>query len=417
MRILCLLALAASFAAADAVVLKSGERFVGEVTEEGESLRIRSDRFPDGVVVKKSDVKARYPKAEAMLAELDAAIGKAKERYEAGKKAADPNPDMKAVLDLLFDPEIEATDGPDVYPDRKKDFEDRLQTIHELRKMARDGQSLGGGPIEPKKDPNPKPQPKPQPPRPEPVPEPKAETYTDRAVVWLEAAAGTAQGSIDDAARAMGKRCEAYGFKGVKAKGEAGQDGVTRVRLDADGGFTAEMVQTIAAMGKCPAKTFELHLAYFPSAGEKEQFIVPQDSELATAKAPPGAKWRRRVRFNADRPDAPRDASLMRTSPVIARSEILLPYKDKPDYAADFYVISEAAEARLLAAFSKGGKLKCELVVDDTVLTTVTPATKEHPKDGRVWWQHAFTEKERKIVDGYRVAPMPVALRVVDGPK
>ncbi len=412
--IFALLALAsATTALADAVVLKTGERFVGEVSEEGDSWRIRSDRFPDGVVVKKADVKAVYPKPDAMLAKLDAAIGRARERYEAGKKAADPNSDMKAAVDLLFDPELEAGEGAEVYPDRRKDFSDRLTTIHELRKMARDGQSLKGPPVDPA--PNPKPGPKPAP-KPDPVPAPGPQSFTDRPTVWLAAPDGAAAADFEKAAKAMASRCEAFGYANVKAKTEAGADGVTRVRLDLEGGFTAAMVQTISVLGRYAAKTFEMRLYYFPSAGEKEQFVIPQDADVAGAKAPAGAKWLRRVRFNADGPDGPKEAALMRVSPVIGRTELLPPYKDKPDYAADFYVITEAAESRLKAALKAGGTFKCEVAVDDVVLVTdVTPQAKEHPKDGRVWWRHSFSEKERKVVDGYRTAAMPFSLRVVEG--
>ncbi|KAF0246218.1 MAG: hypothetical protein FD180_849 [Planctomycetota bacterium] len=178
------------------------------------------------------------------------------------------------------------------------------------------------------------------------------------------------------------------------------------------------MVQTVGAMAKFAGKSFEMRLYYFVSAGEKEQFIVPPDAQIAAAKAPAGAKWHRRVRFNVDGPDAARDATLMRTAPVIARTEVLPPYKDRPESTADFYVISEGAEARLKSALKGGGKFQCEVVVDDVVLVTdITPQPKEHAKDGRVWWRHAFSEKERKVVDGYRTAAMPFALRVVDAGK
>jgi outer membrane biosynthesis protein TonB len=411
-----------AFASADAVVLKTGERFVGDVSEEGDSWRIKSDRFPEGVVVKKTDVKAVYPKADAMLAKLDAAVAKAKERYDAGKKAADPNADMKAVVDMLFDPELEAADGAEVYPDRKKDFDSLTKRIHELRKMARDGQAMKGPPVDPKPDPKPEPKPDPRPdpkpvPKPDPKPDPGPQDFSDRATIWLVGPDGASKADLEKAAKQMAARCETYGYSGVKGKVDAGSNELTLVRLDVEGGFTASMVQTVGAMGRHAAKTFEMRCYYYPSPGETEQFRVPTDSEVLTAKAPPGAKWHRRVRFSVDGPEQTRDPTLMRLSPAISRSEILPPYKDKPDYAADFYVVSEAAESRLKAAFKGAGAvtIKCELLVDDVVIVTdLTPPAKDHPKDGRVWWRHTFTEKERKILDGYRTAGMPIPLRVVD---
>ncbi|MCE9581415.1 MAG: hypothetical protein K8T20_02745, partial [Planctomycetes bacterium] len=362
-----LLATCALPALPDAVVLKTGERFLGEVKDEGDSLRIRNERFPDGVVVKKSDVKAVYPRVEEMLSKLDGAIGKARERYEAGKSLADANAEMKAVGDILFDAELEASDGGEIYPDRKKDFEQRVEAIHDLKKLARDAQTLGGPPVEPKKDPNPKPAPKPVP-RPDPAPAPA--DYKERATVWLAGPADASAADLEKAAKAMVARCGAAGLKGVKAKTEAWPDGVTRVRLDVEDGFSKEMVQSVATMGRFAAKAFEMRLAYFPTKTENEQYIIPRDDELASAKAPGGAKWLKRVRFNAEGPDAPRPASLVRNSPVVARTEMLPPEKDKPESAADFYVLNAAAAKRLQDALQAGGTFRCVIAVDDVILVS-----------------------------------------------
>jgi hypothetical protein len=113
-----------------------------------------------------------------------------------------------------------------------------------------------------------------------------------------------------------------------------------------------------------------------------------------------------------------KDVVLMRTTPVIKREEILPPYRDRSDYAEWYYVVSSAAEARLVAAFKQGGKLQCEILVDDVVLTIEgTPSPQTHPKDGRVWWRHNFPERERKLVDAYKAAALPFVLRFAEEPK
>jgi hypothetical protein len=237
--------------------------------------------------------------------------------------------------------------------------------------------------------------------------------------VWLAGPESAEKAELEKAAKAMAGRCKAYGYEGVKAAAEAGTDGVLRVRMDVDGGFSEAMVRTIAVMARRAAKTFEMRLYYAAQPGEAEQFPVPPADRFAEAKAPQGARWCGRVRFSADGADAARDPVLMRATPVIGRTELLPPCKDKPDYADYYYVLSEAGESRLRSALKgMGGKFSCEIVVDDVCLVTeVTPTPQPHPKDNRVWWRHTFSAQERKIVDGYRLHAMPFALRVAAAPK
>lgn len=150
----------ASCAWAEAVILKSGERYIGEVTEEGDSYRIKNETFPDGIVVKKENVKTIYPKPEELLERITRVVDQAKSKYEEGKKAADPNSYMKAAVDMLFDPELEAAEAAEIYPAKKQEFAALTTSIHELRKMCRDAQNLGA---KSPPDPAPKPGPKPAP--------------------------------------------------------------------------------------------------------------------------------------------------------------------------------------------------------------------------------------------------------------
>lgn len=174
-------------ACADAVLMKSGERYIGDVTEEGDSLRVKNTAFPAGVLVKKADVKVVYPKPEAMLEKLKKSLQGAMAKYEEGKKATDPNPFMKTAMEMLFDPELEAQEAAEVYPAEKKQFDGVLTRMHELRKMCRDGQRMDGPAAPEKKQGDPvKPEApkKADPAKPAPKPaEPKAAGGSDPAAV------------------------------------------------------------------------------------------------------------------------------------------------------------------------------------------------------------------------------------------
>lgn len=137
-----LTSLSASFALADAVLLKSGERYIGDVTEDGDSYRVKNATFPDGILVKRADVKAVYPKPEVMLADLTRVVDAAAAKYETAKKAADPNALAKEAVDMLFDPELAADEAAEIYPAQRAEFTALVRRMHELRKLCRDVQSL-----------------------------------------------------------------------------------------------------------------------------------------------------------------------------------------------------------------------------------------------------------------------------------
>jgi hypothetical protein len=149
-----LLSLAASLAFAEAVILKSGERYIGDVTEEGDAYRVKNATFPDGILVKKDAVKTIYPKPETLLDKLTKQVDAAAAKYEEAKKASDPNTLAKAAMDMLFDPELEAAEATEVYPSHKTEFSALTTRMHELRKLCRDAQNLGGkSPADPVKPP------------------------------------------------------------------------------------------------------------------------------------------------------------------------------------------------------------------------------------------------------------------------
>ncbi|MCE9582400.1 MAG: hypothetical protein K8T20_07895 [Planctomycetes bacterium] len=156
-------------ASADAVIMNSGERYIGEVTEDGDTIRLKNPTFPDGLVLKRAEVKAIYPKPEVMIEKLNKETDVAQAKYEEGKKAADPNPFLKAAIDALFDPELEAQEAAEVYPAEKAKFAEVLTRMHDLRKMCRDAQAMAGPAVKPEEKgkppvgPAPKPGEKPKP--------------------------------------------------------------------------------------------------------------------------------------------------------------------------------------------------------------------------------------------------------------
>jgi len=282
-------------AAADAVLMKNGERYIGEVTDLGNSLRVKNEAHPEGLEVKKSDVKTVYPKPEAMIAKFRADIEKAKARYEAGKNAADPNAEMKAALDLLFDPEVEAEDAIQIYPDFKKQFSEVQTSIHELRKLCRDAQVSGKpGPAEDPATEKPGPDPKAGDP---PAGDPKGaapQPPVNPDVLLLAPQVIAKPGEVEKAAKMMQARAAEHGFEGVTAKVVRRGD-FQVVQMSCKDGMTPEMRKRLVWYGKWPGLIFEVRMGHCLSPGEAEQFPVPSIEELKSGKpkAPKGTKWHR----------------------------------------------------------------------------------------------------------------------------
>jgi hypothetical protein len=108
-----------------------------------------------------------------MIEKLDADIAFARGQYEDGLKASDRNSWLQSALDLLFDAELRAEEGAEVYPDRRADFEAAKGRIRDLRKLCRDARTLEGEAAGPARRPEP-----PAPPSPEPAPPAKAAPQT-----------------------------------------------------------------------------------------------------------------------------------------------------------------------------------------------------------------------------------------------
>lgn len=144
MKTVCAVLLVSAAAFADAIVMKTGERYIGDVTEEGDAYRIKNETFPDGIVVRKDAVQTRYPAPEVLLERIGRIVDEAAAKYDDAKWSADPNAGLKAAAGMLFDPELEATEAAEIYPARKDDFRAMVKRIQELRKLCRDGQKLEG---------------------------------------------------------------------------------------------------------------------------------------------------------------------------------------------------------------------------------------------------------------------------------
>ena len=279
----------AGYAAADAVLMKNGERYIGEVTDLGDSLRIKNAGHPEGLVVRKSDVKTVYPKPEVMIEKLRAELDRVKARYEAGKKAANPNAEMKAAMEMLFDPELEAEDAIQIYPDFRKQFQDVQTSIQELRKLCRDAQvSDKPGPAPPEEKPDPKPDPNADPGRkPDPAPAP-----ANPDEVLLAAPQDAKPNDLFKAAKVMQERAVEHGYEGITTKVVRRGD-FQVVQMVCKDGMTPDMRKRLIWYADKLGKRFEIRVAHALSPAEKEQFPAPtrKDAENGKAKAPKGMKW------------------------------------------------------------------------------------------------------------------------------
>ncbi|MEK7466392.1 MAG: hypothetical protein AAB074_03165 [Planctomycetota bacterium] len=270
---------------ADAVLMNNGERYIGEVTDLGNSLRIKNEAHPEGLVVKKSDVKTVYPKPEAMIEKLRRDIEKAKARYEAGKNSANPNAEMKAALELLFDPEVEVEDAIQIYPDFRTQFADVQTSIHELRKLCRDAQVSG--------------KPPPGPDRPDPKPEPPAdggkvqpEAPANPNELYLAGPADAKPADLEKAAKAMAARATTHGFEGVTAKVVRRGD-FSVIQVTSKNEMSKDMRWRLTWYGGKLGRHFDIRFESVMTPGQTEQFPAPSlaDLENGKARAPAGMKW------------------------------------------------------------------------------------------------------------------------------
>ncbi|MBI2919928.1 MAG: hypothetical protein HYY18_02460, partial [Planctomycetes bacterium] len=212
----------------DAVLLKNGARYIGDVSREDEGLRVRNADFPEGVFVRNADVKKVYPAPEALLALLTADYEKAKGLYGAGGDES-----LKSALDLLFEIETQALDALDVYPGSREGFEGLLGQVHDLRKLCREGRTLEGEVA---------PEPKPEPQAP---PEPPADRIGTMPARQVAAKAIAALRQSDG----YGFRWTAKGSNyGVAAQGYAWKNGIVRLALDKSG-LVARPAGTAATPG------------------------------------------------------------------------------------------------------------------------------------------------------------------------
>jgi hypothetical protein len=237
----------------------------------------------------------------------------------------------------------------------------------------------------------------------------------DGSTTYFKAPDGTSDADLAKVCQAMVSRCKVYGFKGTKAKVEKNKNGKSYVRMDVEGGISEEMQVTLAAMGRYAAKTFELRFEATLTAGEKEQFKPPAFDKIGEAKAPKGTKWHRWVEFDANAEGKTREPVLLLDAPVVARNEILPPYKDRADWTGHYYVFADAAATRANEAAAVKSNPLAEFVVDGVALFSDNKLEEiAHPKDGRFWYRHGFFERERLILEGFMKVPMPTALAPVD---
>lgn len=237
----------------------------------------------------------------------------------------------------------------------------------------------------------------------------------DKSTIYFRAPDGTSDSDLAKACKSIVSRCKVYGYEGVKTKVEKNKNGRSYVRMDVESGITEEMQITLETMGRFAAKTFELRIYRTLTAGEKEQFKPPALDKIEGAKAPKGTKWHRRIAFHANVEGKVLDPVLLLDSPIVARNEILPPYKDRDDWTQYFYTFADAAAKKVTDAVGPGASFSAEFVVDGVVFFADNELnTVNRPNDGRIWYRHGFLERERKILEGYMKVAMPCPLNLVD---
>lgn len=105
-------------------------------------------------------------------------------------------------------------------------------------------------------------------------------TLLQAAPVQFEAPAGAIPAELQLAAKALEKRCAAYGYSGVAVTVE---NGLVVVRCPQTG-ISPEMEDGIERLSGLAGGKFEIRCTRVLSAAEKDQFSAPE-------KAPPGGRW------------------------------------------------------------------------------------------------------------------------------
>jgi len=161
-----------NYAVSEVVILKDGNKYIGKITDEGDTLKIAT---PDGeMTVKKDRIKAIYKDASAILKETTDILTEAQKLIAGANKIDDPkerNATLDKSLDMLSKAQNICMDVVDVFTGEDgKAIGNQLKDINSTMKQARSLKVMD------KELPPAKEEPKTTPPPPEPVEPQKPDT-------------------------------------------------------------------------------------------------------------------------------------------------------------------------------------------------------------------------------------------------
>ncbi|MBI5777950.1 MAG: hypothetical protein HZA49_00650 [Planctomycetes bacterium] len=128
-----------NYALSEVVILKDGNKYIGKITDEGDTLRIAT---PDGeMTVKKDRIKAIYKDAAAILKETTDTLVEAKSLIDGANKIDDPkerNASLDKSLEMLNKAQNICMDVVDVFAGEDgKAIGNQLKDINSTMKQAR----------------------------------------------------------------------------------------------------------------------------------------------------------------------------------------------------------------------------------------------------------------------------------------
>jgi hypothetical protein len=301
----------ASPALADAIWTKSGERLIGEVTEEGDNLRVKTALAPRGLLVPKNSVMARFPAALVMLREIEVAVAEARRLMSDGW---DPKADRQAsglkAKEKLAECEARVAKVEDVYPDQAAECAEVKRVIAEAVAFNKAWLGEKG-----EKTPEPEaplkiPSATPGGGLPPPALSKPDSTPADAKLpeIFLRPPPGTEAEEAEVLARVLEQRLAAFGFEGLSVT-VADHAGAAVIRVAHKEGLLRATCERIRWFGRWRGRSLEGRLEYTMSALEADSFVRPLPAAVDKAPAPDGSSWLRlnatEVVLLAERPNVP----------------------------------------------------------------------------------------------------------------
>jgi hypothetical protein len=277
---------ACSAALADSLWTKSGERFVGEVTEEGDNYRVKTALVPEGVLVPKSSVTARFPAPDVMLREVDIEIEEARRLSEGVVTGVGDVTDLVNLVNARLewcDERIRKLQ--EAYPGEGAECAKLTKRIEQVRAATTSAYNQLKG-VSPEKAVV----------RVTPVaeapgtPVPPTVLEVPATQYLLSPPAPTTAEATAAAAKVMQKRLTAYGYRGVEVA-VIETPGGPKIKFTSRDGLTREVCERIRWFGTYPGRSFEGRIESRPAPAAMALIDRPRPDRLDDVKCPLGARW------------------------------------------------------------------------------------------------------------------------------